>query len=181
MAKLTVGEKMPNFTYDTPYEQNLTLAETAGKAPKTALVFLRYYGCPICQLDIQELADSYAEITAKGGQLLVVLQSKPELLAEKLGSKDALPYPIICDPEMKLYKDFCIEPAASMAKMADAKVMLKIAKATAKGYKHGEYEGEELQLPAAFVVNSDCEILYAHYAKSLGDMPSSDDLAELLA
>ena len=66
-----------------------------------------------------------------------------------------------------------------MAKMADAGTMLKIAKATASGYKHGAYEGND-RLPACFVVDKERKILYAHYGKSAGDTPDARTLANLL-
>ena len=181
MAKLEIGQIMPDFDYVTPFSTGHTLAETAAKAPKTALVFLRYWGCPLCQYDIHLLAQAHADITAHGGQLLVVLQSDPGSLAEKLGDEQALPFPIICDPDQKLYQQFDIAPAASMAKMADLKMVGRIVKATKLGFKHGAYEGNEQQLPAAFVVDSDCKVLYARYAKSVSDMPDAAELAELLA
>ena len=46
-ARLTVGEVMPNFTYDTPFATALTLSDTVQKTSKTALLFLRYYGCTL--------------------------------------------------------------------------------------------------------------------------------------
>ena len=181
MAKLEIGQIMPDFDYVTPFTDGHTLAETAAKAPKTALVFLRYWGCPLCQYDIHLLAQAYDEITAAGGQLFVVLQSDPAGLAEQLGAPDKLPFAIICDPEQKLYKEFCIAPAASMAKMADLKMVGRIIKATRLGFKHGAYVCDEQQLPAAFVVDSDRKILYAHYAKSVSDMPDAAELTKLLA
>ena len=180
MAKLEIGQIMPDFDYVTPFTAGHTLAETAARAPKTALVFLRYWGCPLCQYDIHLLAQAHAEITAHGGQLFVVLQSDPGNLAEQLGTPDKLPFQIICDPEQKLYKEFCITPAASMAKMADLKMVGKIVKATKLGFKHGAYEGDEQQLPAAFVVDQERNILYAHYAKSVSDMPDATEYAKLL-
>lgn len=180
MAKLEPGQIMPDFEYVTPFSGEHTLAQTAAKAPKTALVFLRYWGCPLCQYDIHLLAQAHESITAHGGQLFVVLQSDPAGLAEQLGAPDKLPFSIICDPEQKLYKDFCIEPAASMAKMADLKMVGKIVRATKMGIKHGAYEGDEQQLPAAFVVDGERKVLYAHYARSVSDMPDAAELARLL-
>ena len=181
MAKLEIGQYMPDFEYITPFSAGHTLGETAAKAPKTALIFLRYWGCPLCQYDIHLLAQAHAELTARGGQLLVVLQSDPKGLAEKLEKEDALPFSIICDPDQKLYRQFCIEPAASMAKMADLKMVGRIVKATKLGFRHGEYEGNEQQLPAAFVLDGERKLLYAHYAKSVSDMPDPAELAKLLA
>lgn len=181
MAKLEVGQILPDFEYVTPFTEGNTIAQTAAKAKKTALVFLRYWGCTLCQYDIHLLAQAHGGIVANGGQMFVVLQSDPAKLAGELGKADALPFEIICDPEQKLYKQFQIEAAASMAKMADLKMLGKAIKATKAGFKHGEYEGEEKQLPAAFVVDSDCRLLYAHYAATVSDMPDAAELAKLLA
>ena len=80
----------------------------------------------------------------------------------------------------KLYKAFEIQPAVSMEKMGDLKVMEKIAKAKAAGFQHGDYEGNELQLPAVFVLDHDLTITYAHYGKTAGEVPTPSELAELL-
>ena len=178
-ARLTVGEVMPNFTYDTPFATALTLSDTVQKTSKTALLFLRYYGCTLCQYDIHQLTENYHQITDVGGQVIVVLQSDPAGLAQEL-QPDTFPFSILCDPKAALYERFGIQPAACMAKMADAGTMLKIAKATAAGYKHGAYEGNELQLPACFVVDKERKILYAHYGQSAGDIPDARTLASLL-
>ncbi len=179
MPKLQLGELMPDFTYTTPYEEGLTLSQTAAKAPKTALVFLRYYGCTVCQYDMDLYAKHFAELTAGGGQFLVVLQSDPSLVKEAL-EKRPLPYPIVCDPDQELYRAFSIEPAKSMAKMADLRMISKVAKARSAGFQHGAYEGNELQLPAAFVIDSDRKLCYVHYAKTGGDMPKVTELTQLL-
>lgn len=180
MTKLNIGDVMPDFSYQTPFGTGFTLAETAQKAPRTLLLFLRYYGCPLCQYDIHQVQVNYDELTADGGQVLVVLQSDPVSLAEQLGTADALPFSIICDPDQALYKEFAIAPAANMLKMADAKTIVKIVKATAAGYQHGAYEGNEQQLPAVFVMDENRKLTYIHYGKSAGDIPSVAEMKSLL-
>ena len=49
------------------------------------------------------------------------------------------------------------------------------------GYSHGKYEGEELQLPALFILAPDMGIEYARYAKNLADLPDAAGIAKLLA
>lgn len=179
MPKLTVGSVMPDFTYRTPYAAGLTLAGTAKAARKTALVFLRYYGCTLCQYDIQQLAEHHAALTANGGQLLVVLQSDPDALASQL-PEGSLPFAIVCDPDQLLYKQFAINAASGKGELIGGNTLVKIVRAKAAGFQHGAYEGEELQLPAVFVVDSDRSILYAHYGKNAADLPAPDELAVLL-
>ncbi len=85
----------------------------------------------------------------------------------------------MCDPKAALYERFGIQPAASMAKMADAGTMLKLPSNCLR-LQHGAYEGNELQLPACFVVDKERKILYAHYGKSAGKSPDARTLASLL-
>ena len=117
-ARLCEGGVMPDFTFDTPFAAGLSLSEAVQKTPKTALLFLRYYGCTLCQYEMHLLAENYGQITAAGGQVLVVLQSDPAGIAEQI-EPDSLPFTIICDPQAVLYGKFGIQPAASMAKMAE--------------------------------------------------------------
>jgi len=176
-----MGGKVPDFTFSTPFETDRTMAETANRVKgKTAVVFLRYFGCTLCQYDMQQFARGYGGIAAKGGQLLVVLQSDPAKLAKEL-TPESFPFEIICDPEQKLYREFEIAPAKSKAGMADAKTIKKFARVMLSGFKHGDYEGEELQLPTAFVVMPDLTIVHAHYGKAVGDVPTYEELTEFLA
>jgi len=181
MPRLTAGGKMPSFTFSTPFETGRTMAETANRVKgKTAVVFLRYFGCTLCQYDMRQFAAEYSGIAATGGQLIVVLQSDPAKLAKELKLED-FPFEIICDTEQKLYRDFEIAPAKSKMEMADAKTLKKLAKVTLSGLRHGDYEGDELQLPAVFVVTPDLTVVHVHYGKAAGDVPTPKELTELLA
>lgn len=180
MGRLKVGDYFPEFTYCTPYEEEVSITETVGNATKTAIVFLRYYGCTLCQFDMMGFAEEYDEITENGGQLLVVLQSDPVLVKEQL-EENPLPFEIICDPDQELYEEFEIKPAESREELVNAKDLEKIRLAQEEGIEHGEYEGDELQLPAYFILDRECEILAAHYGETAGDVPTAEELAELLA
>lgn len=177
--RLEVGEALPDVTVNTPFQENVKLsALTAGK--KTMLLFLRYSGCSLCQLDMHELKEHYDLITRVGGQALVVLQSDPKKLAAQLASQDAFPYTILCDPERKLYERFAVFPAAGAMEMTGPGLMEKLALVQERGIQHGEYEGDEMQLPAAFAVDGALKLTYVHYAQGLGDIPDATEIAALL-
>lgn len=181
MSRLTVGQKLPDFTFETPFEKGRTLADTVGRVSgKSAVIFLRYYGCILCQYDMRQFAQAYDRIAADGGQILVVLQSDPAHLAAEI-SRETFPYDIICDPEQKLYRELEILPAASEHAFLAGRTLEKIAAATAAGVQHGTYEGEELQLPAVFVAGPDRTLTYVHYGTSGGDIPDVDTLTVLLS
>ncbi|HAH61546.1 MAG TPA: peroxiredoxin [Treponema sp.] len=179
MAKIKVGDKFPDFRFSTPFRTDLKLSGAA-EGKRIILVFLRYYGCTLCQYDMAQYARNYDRIVQAGGKLLVVLQSDPEQLRQELGSETAFPFEIVCDPDRALYRQFEIQPASEKLKMIGPKTIGKITRAQAAGFKHGRYEGEELQLPAAFILNSDLSVAYAQYAKTIDDVPDADQLSALL-
>lgn len=172
---------LEDIIYDTPFRTGVSLRQEAEEGT-IILLFLRYWGCTLCQLDIHLLKEGYDKIRMAGGTVKVVLQSSPEIIAASLGSEGggALPFEIICDPEMKLYQSYEILPAKSKLGLAGKHALAKIAQAGRLGFTHGTYEGEELQLPAAFILDSGMRVLYAHYGKGAGDIPSVEQLVELL-
>mgnify|MGYP000609266414 FL=1 len=66
-----------------------------------------------------------------------------------------------------------------MQELGGGKVAEKVVEAR-KLFSHGEYEGEELQLPAAFVVEKDLTVTYARYGKDGADVPTPEELKKLL-
>ena len=81
---ISFGDKAIDFTYQTPYGKTSTLKEKVQKADKTFLIFLRYYGCTICQLDIRAYRENYQKFLDKDAQILLVLQSAPATIAESI-------------------------------------------------------------------------------------------------
>jgi peroxiredoxin len=179
MSKLENGQKMVDFEFNTAAETGLKLSNAAS-GKKTILLFLRYYGCTACQLDMLLLREKYAEVEAQNAEALVVLQSKPEIIIKET-ENNAYPFKIICDPNEELYKQFDIKAAKNKLELAGGKSIFKIAEIKKHPeLSHGEYEGEELQLPAVFILDTGFTIRFAHYAKNLGDMPSIDEMITVL-
>ena len=50
----------------------------------------------------------------------------------------------------------------------------------AQGIQHGDYEGDEMQLPAAFAVDAERKVIWAHYGQGLGDTPDAAKIAQVL-
>ncbi|HWP80198.1 MAG TPA: PatB family C-S lyase [Candidatus Acidoferrum sp.] len=176
--RVKAGDRLPDFEYDTPYISGLRLSESLGGRP-CALLFLRYYGCTVCRVDLHMLEEEYAKITEAGGQVKVVFQSDAALLKEELGDK-VLPFDIICDPEGRLYKRFGIRAAKSKFELgASPAVVKKIMAAGKLGLSHGRYEGDELQLPACIVVAPDLTVKSAYYGKNAADTPDAAEIAAM--
>ncbi|MBR3127512.1 MAG: redoxin domain-containing protein [Solobacterium sp.] len=178
MPRLAAGDKMPNFEFNTGYRTGVTLrGEWKGKI---VLWVLRYIGCTVCRYDCKLIADRYDEFMKKDAKVFVLMQSDQEHIQNDMKNTNAwLPFEIISDPEMNIYKALDIKPAESMEaligdRMEDLKA--KSAKVKEAGFVHGDYEGDEQQLPAMFIIDENDVVTYAHYVANLMDMPNIDDL-----
>ena len=175
--KLVKGDKFPNFTVNTAFENGLTIEKIVDGKP-TMFMVLRYIGCTVCRYDVHVLTERYNEFVEKGVNVVVVMQSKPEIVQRDLAG-DTLPFHLICDEAQEIYKTLEINAAANMQELLGdgmAKLQEKGAKAAAAGFAHGDYEGIEEQLPAFFYVDSDLTVKEAHYAKGIMDMPTVDEM-----
>ena len=173
-ARLKVGDKAPDFIFETPWEGGKGFYEAAGEKP-SVLVFLRYLGCPICQIDMANLRREINLIEQKGAALFVVLQSPPATVSSATKKED-WPFTIICDPLGHLFHLYYVEPGGILKYMHPAGLIAAV-KATLQGYRHGKFEGHETQLPATFIAAPDKTITFAHYGKHLDDIPSTATMA----
>ena len=177
MARLVKGDKFPNFTVNTAFENGLTIEKITDGKP-TMFMVLRYIGCTVCRYDVHMLTERYNEFAEKGVNVVVVMQSKPENVQKDLAG-GTLPFHLICDEAQEIYKTLEINAAKDMQELLGdglAKLQEKGAKAAAAGFAHGEYEGIEEQLPAFFYIDADLTVKEAHYAKSIMDMPTIDNM-----
>ncbi|MDR3259578.1 MAG: redoxin domain-containing protein [Fusobacteriaceae bacterium] len=167
-----------NFKYNTAYESEKDyFEEKNGK--KGVLAFLRYYGCTICQLDIMEFNKLYERFKELNTDVKIVLQSSPETIKEA-EKKTKLNFEIICDPSQELYKKFDINSAPSMDVLRSEKLINKVTEAKKFGISHGEYEGNELQLPAVFILDENNKVIYSHYASDGADIPRANEIIEII-
>ena len=55
---------------------------------RLVLIFLRYYGCPVCQMEMAKIKQEIDLVSKKGGRVFIVLQSAPETLASLTNKGD---------------------------------------------------------------------------------------------
>lgn len=174
LNRIYPGSQLEGIECKTPW-RTTNLSELVDRP--VFLLFLRYYGCTICQLDIQRLKKDYDKITNAGAKAVIVLQSKQEGIREQI-EEDTFPFEIICDPEQKFYHRYCIAPAISREKMVNLNVLKKMKEAQIAGLTHGAYEGNKLQLPAVFLVEPGLKVRHTHYGTTPADIP---DIEEMIA
>jgi peroxiredoxin len=177
MPKLSEGDQVPNFTFDTPYESDIDFYKaTEGKT--SVVFFLRYYGCTVCQFEVHKLIADYPKFQKAGAEVFAVLQSEPETIKAELADKKP-PFVIATDPRQKLYATFAIGSRDPTVERTEAH-KAKVAEARAQGFAHGKYEGNEYQLPAVFIFGPDRTVRLAWYGQESSDVPEHDVLLKHL-
>lgn len=61
------GDLFPNLPIRTAYEPDRQVTDIL--QGKTIFWVLRYIGCPVCRLDVQLIAERYAEFQARNAQV----------------------------------------------------------------------------------------------------------------
>jgi peroxiredoxin len=175
--RLKTGATVPDFTFDTPWKKGLALSDFTKKGT-VVLMFLRYMGCPICQMKIAELRRDFDEFAKRKVYLLVVLQSEPASITRLVDKKD-IPFEIVCDPKGKLFALYAVRPGTIFGYVTPATIAAVI-RSMRRGFRHGKYEGNEMQLPAVFVVGADKKIRFAYYGRNVADVPETKRLLEVI-
>ena len=105
MAKLTAGDKAPDFKGTDQNGNEITLKEYKGK--KVILYFYPKDDTPGCTAQACNLRDNYQSLLAEGYQVIGV--SKDSVKShKKFESKYELPFPLIADEEHIISDDYGI-------------------------------------------------------------------------
>ena len=152
---LKVGDKAPLFKIDSFNTGTINLAELIGEQ-KIVLIFSRYFGCPVCLVDLNVLMKRKDEIEKRGAKILYITQSG-EKIANEYIEKENIDFPVIPSTKDELYADYGL---GLMTEDSMTKIRGKLKEAKNLGIVHGEYEGWEKQGPGQFVINTDGTILH---------------------
>lgn len=140
------------------------------------LQFRRFAGCPVCSLHLRSVARRHAEIVAAGIAEVVVFASRTEELAPHA----ALPFPLIADPDRRLYRDFGVEPSpwALTHPRAWWAALRGLRSIRPPRVRPG---ARMLGLPGDFLIAPDGTVMAVHYGRHADDQWSVDELLALAA
>ena len=167
-SKLMVGMPAPIFQTVDLFDQPINLADYRGRW--LLLSFYRNAACAMCNLRVHKLIGKYAEYEQKGLDMLAVFESPCANLLQYVGKQDA-PFPIIGDPEARLYDVYRIETSEEKVKatMADASAGQRIEEAKAAGFELVEEVGSNFyRMPADFLIDPEGIIREAFYSELVG-------------
>jgi thioredoxin-dependent peroxiredoxin len=99
MAKLSEGQKAPDFEGIDQDNKEIKLSDFAGK--KVILYFYPKDNTPGCTAEACNLRDNYAELLKKGFKIIGVSPDS-EKSHKNFAGKYSLPFPLIADPDKKI-------------------------------------------------------------------------------
>jgi len=152
---LNVGDAAPDFTAKNQSQQDVNLQDLLKSGP-VVLVFYRGEWCPYCSRQLKALEDSLVMIEAKGASVVAISPEKMENINKTI-EKTKATYSILSDENLKIMNDY--------------KVSFELDEETTtkyKGYginlmeKNGS-NGNNLPVPAVYVISRDGKISYRHF------------------
>lgn len=166
--KLKIGDKAPGFEITDTDGNIIKLSNYKGQ--KVLIAFFRYAGCPVCNFRVHELIENYDSISSKGYGIIAIFESNTITLKEYL-SETGVPFTVIGDPHLKLYKEYSVEKSfwktlSSVFKKQTKEAMKKGNKLFSKKYKRN---GNLTRLPADFIVDENGILKAVHYGTNISD------------
>jgi peroxiredoxin len=166
--RLEVGAQAPVFEMPSlGNRQPINLQDYRGR--RVLLSFYRYASCPLCNLRVHELAGWSGPWKAHGLDMLAVFQSPEEKLRQYVG-RQAVPFPLIPDPEQRLYALYGVSHSWGGFLKAWALRLPEIGLSViGQGFLPGSVEGGIHRIPADFLIDRDGSIAMAYYGRDIGD------------
>jgi peroxiredoxin len=159
MAKLRPGDYAPDFALDSVNMGRVSLRDYRGSV--VLLVFGRYFGCPVFQLDFDQLLRLRGEMGPKVN-VVYLSQSSPESAEDYIKGMN-VDFPVVpVHKEAGRYGVYDLYGVGPMGPGTLAKIIGRAREARRAGKVHGAYEGRETQSPADFVIGEDGRIIRAH-------------------
>ncbi len=167
--RIKANDIAPTFTAIDITGNKIDLEKYKGK--KVFLAFFRYASCPVCNFRMHDILENYDQIKANGYEIIAVYESTNETLNEFL-KDETIPFPIIGDPELILYKKYHVEKSfwRTIGSVFDKKVTSNKSKGKElfKGKKLKK-DGNLTRIPADFLIDIKGIITTAYYGSDIGD------------
>jgi len=145
--------------------------------------FMRYSGCPFCNLAIHRLTIESPTLKKNGCQIIAFMQSEKQNIVDNIYNRHSIkpPFPIIADPGELHYERYGVEISVSAAFQTITKIPHWLKSVRDDGYIDSRIEGNKFLVPAAFLVDcSTQKIVIAYYGSNYYDHATFTDIYQAL-
>jgi thioredoxin-dependent peroxiredoxin len=158
----------------------LEMLSTAWRERPAAVVFLRYFGCPICRQQVLRMRNDREQFERAGMEVVLVGHGGPED-ARRFVEARPVPFRVLVDPSRAAYERYGLK-RGSISQVFGPQCVAPMVKAALQpqcrqGLPNG---GNVMQMPGAFVVDTSGVVLLAHRSATIGDTPTTAQLLSAL-
>jgi len=176
-----VGEQAPDIQATDVTGKAVSLR--ARDEGYTLVAFLRYSGCPWCNLTIHRLSLEYKRLLESGCEVIAFIQSEgTDVLDNVYRRHEVTPmFPIIADHERRFYKKYGVGTSLRAAARSVTKLPAWVEAVKTHGWKQQKVDGNVFIVPAVFLIsNRTGKIVQADYGSSFYDHETFIGLYESL-
>ena len=116
----------------------------------------------------------------KAGIDVVLISSGSPEQAESFRHDFEVPFPIVCDPECVLFKEYRLRDM-DWRDYYSPSMLLKVVNVMFEGYGYKSGEGSSSQLGGVFLVDTGGKVRFAHIAANAADHPSPREIIQAAA
>ncbi len=175
------GNKAPDFTATDVKGKEIRLSDYKEKS--VLLVFLRYSGCPWCNLTIHRLALEYPMLKRKNCEIIAFIQSDVDSIKANIYSRHTVKpqFPILADQDKEFYNLYGIKSSPKAA-LKSLRHLPSWTQAVMKhDFKQTKVEGDIFLVPATFLVAAHTQkIVKSDYGTSFYELESLFSIYESL-
>jgi len=113
-----------------------------------------------------------------GARVILVGMGTPSE-SEEFAAKFNVPFPIIADPQKKLYRKFRLKQMSTLGFFSPS-VALKGVAAIVGGHGIGIPQGDVRQLAGVFIINTAGQIVFSHFSGNPADHPDAETIIAAL-
>jgi peroxiredoxin len=179
---LKAGQKAPEFAAKDVYGHKVDLS--VYDKPYVLVAFMRYAGCPYCNLAVHRLSVEYPLLQQNDCNVIVFVQSESSEIIKNIYDRHELkpPFPIIPDLAKYFYDIYGVQSSKRAFFQGQiAAVPYWLQSVGKHGFKPGKLEGDYFLVPAMFLVRTrDMQILNARYGSSYYDHAAFTPIYESL-
>jgi peroxiredoxin Q/BCP len=164
--RLKVGDKVPDFWTRDVNGGEVDSRELKGN---TLIVFLRYAGCPFCNLAIYRLSHEHKLLKKNGCDVIAFIQSTEDNIEKNIIMRQDMtpPFPIVSDQQQDFYRLFGVKPnAVTAAKYSVKNASHWIDAVFKKNFKQANVDGSAFMVPAFFLVDKKGIVQLVNYDAS---------------
>lgn len=175
-----IGDPAPEATLIDRTGASVALSANWQGHP-AVLVFLRYFGCPFCQMQVVGLRADRERFEDLRAAVVLIGQGSPEEGARFCDEKQ-VSFECVLDTEGWVYSDYGLGRGSLGQVFGPASIAPFLrANLHAETRQRGLKGGSMMQMPGTFVVDPGGVVRFAHRNRTISDSPRNEHILEVLA